>query len=111
MRKLTLVFLLLTIFINAQVYTSWYSLSGKKTASGEIFNNNVMTCAASPKFKFGTKIQITNLANGKTVIVKVTDRGQFYKSNRKHLFDLSKGAFKKIESFSSGKIRVKYKIL
>jgi rare lipoprotein A len=52
--------------------------NGKITASGEKFDNNAMT-AAHRKLPMGTKLKVTNLANGKSVIVKVNDRGPFVK--------------------------------
>lgn len=50
--------------------------NGKKTASGETFSNSKYT-AAHRKLPFGTKLKVTNKANGKSVIVTVNDRGPF----------------------------------
>src|SRR5262245_49283655 len=57
---------------------SWYGPQhqGKRTASGEIFDHTLFT-AAHPTLPFGTKIKVTNLANGKSVEVKINDRGPF----------------------------------
>lgn len=84
---------------------SWYGGKhhGKKTASGEIFNQNAFT-TASNTHKLGTKLKVTNQANGKSVIVRVTDRGGFSKYGR--TLDLSKGAFSQIASLSKGTIKV-----
>lgn len=84
---------------------SWYGGKhhGKKTASGEIFNQNALT-AASNTHKLGTKLKVTNQANGKSVIVRITDRGGFGKYGR--TLDLSKGAFSQIASLSKGTIKV-----
>lgn len=87
---------------------SWYGYNTRRiTASGEVFDNNKMT-AAHKILKFGTKVEVTNLNNNKTVTVKVNDRGPFVKGRD---LDLSKGAFKKIASLSSGVIKIKYKIV
>ena len=72
--------------------------NGRKTASGEIFDNKKLT-AANKTLPFGTKVKITNLKNEKSVIVRVNDRGPF---SRKRAFDLSKAAFSKIADIRSG---------
>lgn len=84
------------------------SHNGKKTASGERFNKNDMTCAHM-SLPFGTKLRVTNLKTNKSVIVKVNDRGNFRKYNR--VIDLSEGAFKKIASLEQGVVKVKIEIL
>lgn len=91
------------------VIASWYGpgFHGKKTASGEIYNMNALT-AAHKKLSFGTKVKVTNIRNGKSVIVVINDRGP-YVGNRK--FDLSKAAFHKIAKKGVGLIKIKYKIL
>ena len=63
----------------------------RRTANGEVFNMNAMTCA-SMIHPFGTILKVTNTKNGKSVIVRVTDRGRF-SSNK---LDLSYGAWGKI---------------
>ncbi|MBF4493655.1 septal ring lytic transglycosylase RlpA family protein [Flavobacterium sp. JLP] len=72
-------------------HASYYAdrFNGKKTADGSRFNNSKYT-AAHKKLPFGTKVKVTNEANGKFVIVKVTDRGPFVKTRE---IDLSKRAF------------------
>lgn len=72
------------------------------TANGERFNMNAMTCAAPKKYKFGTYLRVENKANGKSVIVRVTDRGGF--GNR--CIDLTYGSFAKIASHRTGRIRI-----
>lgn len=67
---------------------SWYSLPGNKTANGERMNPNAMT-AAHRKFKFGTKLRVTNRKNGRSVIVRINDRGPFIKGR---ILDVSKKA-------------------
>lgn len=73
---------------------SWYGgkFHGRKTASGETFNMNSMT-AAHRSLPFNTFLKVTNKNNGKSVVVKVNDRGPFH-GNR--ILDLSYGAAKKI---------------
>lgn len=100
------IFSLLLVGLNAHAnVASWYGgkFHGKRTASGEIFNQHAFT-TASNKHKLGTKLKVTNRANGKSVIVKVNDRGGFGKYGR--TLDLSKGAFDKIANLNKGTIRV-----
>lgn len=82
---------------------SWYALTSK-TASGERMKPNGMT-AAHRSYRFGTKLKVTNMKNGKTVIVRVNDRGPFIKGRT---IDLAKGAAAKIGMISSGHARVCY---
>ncbi|GAA3752706.1 MULTISPECIES: septal ring lytic transglycosylase RlpA family protein [Flavobacterium] len=72
-------------------HASYYAdrFNGKRTANGSRFNNNSYT-AAHKKLPFGTRVKVTNEANGKFVIVKITDRGPFVKTRE---IDLSKRAF------------------
>ena len=77
-------------------HASYYAekFHGRKTASGQRFDMHKLT-AAHKKLPFGTKIRVTNEANGKSVIVEVNDRGPFVKSRE---IDLSKKAFMAIAS-------------
>lgn len=77
---------------------------GRKMANGKVFDKNALTCA-HPFYKFGTKLLVTNIANGKSVTVTVTDRGGFTKLGR--IIDLSEGSFKQISTLKSGIIKVK----
>lgn len=70
---------------------------GRPTRSGEIFDQNKLTCASN-LYPFGTKLKLTNVENGKSVIVKVNDTGDF---ETVHL-DLSKRAFKALENLEKG---------
>ena len=76
------------------VRASYYSdkLNGRKTASGQIFNNSKYT-AAHKTLKFGTKVKVTNTVNDKYVIVTINDRGPFTKGRE---IDLTKKAFMEI---------------
>ncbi|CAM3063013.1 septal ring lytic transglycosylase RlpA family protein [Streptobacillus ratti] len=81
--------------------------NGRKTASGEIFDTWKVS-AAHKKLPFGTKVKVTNLSNGKSVIVRINDRGPYIKGR---VIDLSKAAFKKIENFNKGITKVKLEIV
>ncbi len=89
-------------------FASYYGneFIGRKTASGEIFRQSNLT-AAHKRLAFGTKVRVTNLANGKSVKVRVNDRGPFV-ANR--IIDLSKSAAKKIDMVGAGvaKVKIKY---
>jgi rare lipoprotein A len=79
---------------------SWYGpgFHGNLTANGERFTPSKLT-TAHPSLPFGTKVRVTNQANGKSVVVRVNDRGPFYGSR---IIDLSHGAFAQIASTSQG---------
>ncbi len=81
--------------------------NGKRTASGDIFNNKEFT-AAHRKLAFGTKVKVTNLRNGKSVIVEVNDRGPFHSSRA---LDLSKAAFDEIGDLRKGTMPIEYEVL
>lgn len=93
---------------------SWYGpgFQGKRTASGSVYNMYSMT-AAHKTLPFGTKVKVTNLSNGKSVVVTITDRGPFVKGR---VIDLSKTASKqlscnlcKVKLTTVGKVPVKVK--
>lgn len=75
---------------------------GRLTASGEKFDKNKFTCASN-YYKIGTMLEVTNIANGKSVVVKVNDRGGF----KGMKLDLSEGAFKRIANLKQGVLKVK----
>lgn len=102
---LLLVFL---VYSNASAesgHASYYGpgFHGKKTASGERFDVNSLT-AAHKTLGFGTYVRVTNLKNGKSVIVKINDRGPFI---RGRVIDLSTKAAKVIDMIGSGTALVK----
>ena len=101
--------LLISSIANSSV-ASWYGkpFHGRKTASGEVFNMNAMTCASNTH-KMGTKLLVTNKENGKSVVVKVNDTGGFKKYGR--TLDLSKGAFLKLADLKQGTINIKIKVI
>src|SRR5580765_2213935 len=60
--------------LNCSYYSSKYN--GRRTASGQRFNNNRLT-AASKTYSMGTRLKLTNVKNGKSAIVTVNDRGPY----------------------------------
>lgn len=81
--------------------------NGRKTASGEIFSNSKYT-AAHKKIAFGTKVKVTNIANGKSVVVTINDRGPF--SAGKDI-DLTRKAFMEItDNKNHGELKVSIEI-
>lgn len=82
---------------------------GRKTASGERFNQRKMT-AAHRSLPFGTRVRVTNLANGRSVVVKINDRGPFGR-DRSRIIDLSKSAARKLGFLDDGVARVTVEVL
>jgi rare lipoprotein A len=80
---------------------------GRQTASGEIFNMYALT-AAHQTLPFGTQIQVTNMKNNKSVIVRINDRGPFTGGR---ILDLSYRAAREIQMIASGTVEVKIKII
>jgi len=76
---------------------SWYALTSQ-TASGEMMNAAKLT-AAHKTLPFGTKLKVTNKNNGRSVVVRINDRGPFIKGR---VIDLSKAAAKQIGMIKSG---------
>lgn len=91
------------------VTASFYAekFHGKRTSNGEIFNMNDLTCAHK-SLPFNTILKVTNLSNGKSVQVRVNDRGPFVAGRE---IDLSKAAAKKIGMITSGTAKVKIQIV
>ncbi len=81
---------------------SWYALHSQ-TASGEMMNPSAMT-AAHRYLPFGTKVRVTNVKNGKSVVVRINDRGPFIGGR---VIDLSKGAARKVGMIKAGVAPVK----
>lgn len=80
---------------------------GRKTSNGEVFNMYDLT-AAHKTLPFNTKVKVTNLSNGKSVIVRINDRGPFVKGRE---IDLSKAAAVKIGMIKSGTAKVSLEII
>jgi len=76
---------------------SWYALKSR-TASGEMMNASAMT-AAHRSLKFGTKVRVVNKRNGKSVVVRINDRGPFVKGR---IIDVSKAAARQLGFISAG---------
>jgi len=104
MKKITVI--IMCYYCLTSFKASYYSdfFHGKVMRSGAIYDMNKLTCASNTH-KLGTKLKVTNLDNGKSVIVKVTDTGSF----RKVTLDLSKKAFSKIAELDKGVINIKIK--
>jgi rare lipoprotein A len=80
---------------------SWYALTSK-TASGERMNPSAMT-AAHRTLPLGSKVRVTNQRNGRSVVVRINDRGPFVKGR---VLDLSKGAAQQLGFVSSGQTAI-----
>jgi rare lipoprotein A len=87
---------------------SWYGkdFQGKKTASGEAFDMNKLT-AAHKKLPFGTMVKVTLIKSGKTVTVRINDRGPYVEGR---IIDLSYEAAKQIglDKAGVGKVRIEW---
>ncbi len=80
---------------------------GRSTSSGEIYDMNALT-AAHPSLPLGTLVKVTNLANNKSVIVRINDRGPF-KKNR--IIDVSYEAAKQLGFLNDGTTLVKIEVI
>jgi rare lipoprotein A len=84
---------------------------GERTASGEVFDQNELV-AAHPHLAFGTVVRVTNLENGRSVLVRVIDRGPYGRNRRKGVFiDLSKAAARRLRFIRDGIVPVRVEIL
>jgi rare lipoprotein A len=92
-----------------QGMASWYGpgFDGNYTASGEVFNQYALT-AAHRTLPFGTRVRVTNLDNGRSVVVRVNDRGPFVGDR---VMDLSRGAAQILGTVSSGVSSVRLDVL
>lgn len=88
---------------------SWYGpkFQGKITASGDTFNQRAFT-AAHPTLPFGSKVKVTNLANGKSVEVEINDRGPLVAHR---IIDVSRAAAEILEMKKSGTTTVRLELL
>ncbi len=107
---ISLLFLATTAF--AQVHkgkASYYAdkFEGRLTASGVKYKHSKLT-AAHRQLPFGTKVKVTNLANNKTVIVEVNDRGPFVAGR---IIDLSKSAAEKLDFIHAGIVEVSVEVV
>jgi len=90
---------------NASYYADKFE--GRNTANGETFNQSKLT-AAHKKLPFGTQVLVTNLANGRSVQVRINDRGPFVTGR---IIDLTKSAAREIDMLGTGvaRVRIKYR--
>lgn len=88
---------------------SFYSNSfeGSLTANGEVFSNSKMT-AAHRSLPFGMRVRVTNLKNGKAVVVRITDRGPFVEDR---ILDLSLAAATQLDFVDKGLTEVRLDLL
>ena len=110
MRLFNITTLTLTALIGMQASAhsttaSYYAdkFNGRKTANGEVFSNNGMTCASN-RYKLGTYVEVTNAKTGKSITCKVNDR--IGKAGR---IALTKNAFKQLAPLSVGLVKVQVK--
>jgi len=101
-----------TLGLGAQTYkgkASFYGpgFNGRKCANGQVFDMNKLTCAHKT-LPFGTMLKVTNLKNGKSTIVEVTDRGPYV---RGRIIDLSKAAAEKIDMIKAGVANVEIEVM
>jgi rare lipoprotein A len=89
----------------ASYYADKYQ--GRKTANGEIFDTAKLT-AAHKTLPFGTRVRVTNLDNGRSVDVRINDRGPYVAGR---VIDLSPAAARKLDMLRAGVVRVKLDIL
>ena len=88
---------------------SWYgpNFAGKRTANGEIFDPSHLT-AAHQTLPFGTQVRVTNLNNGRSVVVRINDRGPFV---GRRIIDLSRRAAELVDMIGTGTAPVRLEIL
>lgn len=96
-------------------HASWYSRRdpgiNRHTANNEIFDDSKLTCAMW-NVPFNQKLRVTNLANGKSIVVRVNDRGPHKRFVRKgRVIDLTRTAFKQIGGTKKGLIQVQVEFL
>ena len=90
-------------------WASWYGYdgSGNRTATGERYNPEGLT-AAHRSLPFGTRVRVTNTRNGRSVVVRINDRGPFI---RGRIIDVSAGAARRLRMISSGVAPVRVEVL
>jgi rare lipoprotein A len=84
---------------------------GRESASGEIFDQRKMV-AAHRSLPFGSRVRVTNLKNGRSVSVRIVDRGPYGQNYREGtIIDLSKAAAKQLRMLRDGQVRVRVVVL
>lgn len=94
-----------TLYGQASFYSAKFE--GRKTATGQKFSHNKFTAACN-SLPLGTYIKVTNLRNGKTIVVQTNDR---LHKNTKRLIDLTMAGAKKLDFVEAGLTRVKVEVL
>ena len=92
---------------------SWYGpgFQGEKTASGEIFDQREMV-AAHRSLPLGSVVRVTNLDNGRRVVLRVIDRGPYGRNYRKGtIIDVSRGAARRLDFVRDGLVRVRVEVM
>ena len=100
------------LYVAHSVYSgkaSWYgsSFHGRRTANGERYNQYALT-AAHRSLPFGTRVKVTNVNNGRSVVVRINDRGPFIKGR---VIDLSTAAASNIGMIHHGVVPVRLQVL
>jgi rare lipoprotein A len=98
-----------TLGIKMASLASWYGpgFYGNRTSNGEVFTGNDMT-AAHRTLPFGTLVRVTNQNTGRSVVVRINDRGPFIGGR---VIDLSRAAAERLGIISSGKAPVSLQVL
>ena len=88
---------------------SWYGpgFHGRRTASGEIFDTNELTMAHR-SLRLGSRVRVTNLANGRSVVLRVNDRGPYVNGR---IADLSHAAASRLDFVDDGIARARIELL
>jgi rare lipoprotein A len=81
---------------------------GRKTASGEIFDQQKLT-AAHRELPFGTVVRVTNLENRRSVQVRINDRGPY--GSRRRIIDLTREAAERLDMLRAGVVEVKVEVV
>ena len=92
-------------YLEASYYADMFH--GRQTASGELFDMHGRT-AAHRELRFGTRVRVTNLKNGRKIIVRINDRGPYV---GERAIDLSFGAARKLRMVEAGVVPVEIEIL
>jgi len=95
--------------ISLSGWASWYGpeFQGNRSANGEIFNQNALT-AAHRTLPFGTQVRVTNMSNGRSVVVRINDRGPFIQGR---IIDLSTAAARILGLLEAGVAPVRIDVL
>jgi rare lipoprotein A len=92
---------------------SWYGpgFQGEETASGEIFDQREMV-AAHRSLPLGSVVRVTNVENGRRVVLRVIDRGPYGRNYRKGtIIDVSRGAARRLDFIRDGLVQVRVEVL